>query len=98
MSKAYVRNDSIVSRKIDDETILVPIRQNVGDLNSIYTLNKVGARIWDLLDGEITLQEIVKKITEEFDVTTEQAEKDAEEFIDRLKKIGAVINVEKQIS
>ena len=32
LEKVYKKSDSIVSRKIADEFILVPIRQNVGDL------------------------------------------------------------------
>ena len=34
--KIYKKDDSIVSRKIADEFILVPIRQNVGDLESPF--------------------------------------------------------------
>lgn len=43
LERCYQRDKSIVSRTIEEEVILVPIRQNVGDLESIYTLNEVGA-------------------------------------------------------
>ena len=59
----------MVFRKIGDECILVPIRQGVGDLESIYTLNETAARIWELLDGTAKGIEIRDKIIEEFDVT-----------------------------
>ena len=36
-------------RVIAGETILVPLRQNLGDLESIYTLNGVGTFIWQQL-------------------------------------------------
>jgi len=38
----FIRNREVVSRQIEGELILVPIRRGVGDLNSLYTLNQVG--------------------------------------------------------
>jgi hypothetical protein len=69
---------------------LVPIRQNVGDLESISTLNEVAARIWELIDGKKKVREIKDKIVEEFEVTPQQAEKDLAEYIKQLEKIEAI--------
>ncbi len=90
LDKVYKKSDSIVSRKIADEFILVPIRQNVGDLESISTLNEVAARIWELIDGTMKVKEIKDKIVEEFEVTPQQAEKDLIEYLKQLEKIGAI--------
>ena len=90
LDKVYKKSDSIVSRKIADEFILVPIRQNVGDLESISTLNEVAARIWELIDGKMKVREIKDKIVEEFEVTSQRAEKDLIEYLKQLKKIGAI--------
>jgi len=91
LDKVYKKSDSIVSRKIAEEFILVPIRQNVGDLESVYTLNEVAARIWELIDGKIKVREIIDKIVEEFKVTPEEAEKDLLEHLQQLKGIKAII-------
>lgn len=88
--KVFKKNDSMVFRKIADEYILVPIRQNVGDLESIYTLNEVAARIWELIDGEIKVGEIKEKIIEEFEVMPEEAEKDIMEHLMQLEEIKAI--------
>jgi len=90
LDKVYKKSDSIVSRRIADEFILVPIRQNVGDLESISTLNEVAARIWELIDGKKKVREIKDKIVEEFEVTPQQAEKDLIEYLKQLKKINAI--------
>ena len=58
LEQRYRKDESVVSRKIADEVILVPIRKNVGDLESIYTLDEVGARIWELIDGIRSLADI----------------------------------------
>ncbi len=88
--KVYKKSDSIVARKIAEEFILVPIRQNVGDLESIYTLNEVGARVWELIDGKMKVKEVKDKIIEEFEVTPQEAEKDIKEYIQQLEKIKAI--------
>jgi len=90
LDKVYKKSDSIVSRKIADEFILVPIRQNVGDLESISTLNEVAARIWELIDGKIKVREIKDKIVEEFEVTPQRAQKDLIEYLNQLEKISAI--------
>ena len=91
LDKVYSKSDSIVSRKIADEFILVPIRQNVGDLESIYTLNETGARIWELIDGKMKVEEIKEKIVEEFEVTPEEVEKDIMEHLMQLEEIKAIV-------
>ncbi len=78
----YRQDDSIVSRKIEDEVILVPIRQNVADLESIYTLNEVGAHIWEQMDGRRTTAEILALMVGQFEVSEEEAQKDLMEFIE----------------
>ena len=86
----YRRNDNFVFRKIGDEMILVPIKDNVGDMGYIYNLNELGAFIWQHLDGSNRLVEIKKMILEEFEVSTQEAEVDLCEFVDDLKEIGAI--------
>ncbi|NIO49840.1 MAG: PqqD family peptide modification chaperone [Candidatus Aminicenantes bacterium] len=91
LDKVYKKSDSIVFRKIADEFILVPIRQNVGDLESICTLNEVAASIWELINGKMKVREIKDKIVEEFEVTPEQAEKDLIEYMQQLEGIEAIV-------
>jgi hypothetical protein len=90
LKKCYAKESSIVSRKIADEFILVPISQKADDVDSIYTVNEVGGRIWELIDGEKTLGAIRDIIIDEFGVSSEEAEKDLIEFLQQLEQVGAV--------
>lgn len=90
LERCYQRSPDIVFRKIADEVILVPIRQNVGDLESIYTLNEVAARIWELIDGKRNIKEVKDIIVEDFEVTPQQVEKDIEELLKKLVEIKAI--------
>jgi len=90
LRKSFVKDPNIVSRRIAGEVILVPIRKNAGDLESIYTLNEVAARVWELIDGKREVKEIKDKIIEGFAVTPEEAEKDLIELLEKLEKIQGI--------
>ena len=92
LEKVYnKKSDSIIYRKIGDEFILVPIKQDVGDLESIYTLNETAARIWELIDGKMKVREIREKILQEFEITPTEAERDVIEHLQQLEGIRAII-------
>ena len=81
----------MVSRKIGDESILVPIRRNAGDLESIYTLNETAAYIWGLIDGQTKVGDIKERMLMEFEVTSEDAEKDLIEHLMQLTALKAIV-------
>jgi hypothetical protein len=80
-SARFIRNRDVVSRQIEGELIIVPIRRGVGDLNSLYTLNPVGSVLWDFMTEGHTVPELVGRVCEEFEVTASQAQKDIELFL-----------------
>jgi hypothetical protein len=80
----FIRNYEVVSRRIEGELIIVPIRSGVGDLNSLYTLNPVGSVLWDFMNEGHTIDEMVQRVCDEFEVTTTQAQQDIEAFLDSL--------------
>jgi len=80
----FIRNHEVVSRNIEGELIIVPIRSGVGDLNSLYTLNPVGSVLWDFMTEGHTVAEMVQRICDEFEVPATQAEQDIEAFLDSL--------------
>ena len=90
----FRKNKNFVFRQIDDETILVPIKNNVGDMESIYNLNKVGAYIWECLDGHRTLLDIMNRVTEAFEVSPEEVQDDLFDFMGQLKEIEAIFPAE----
>ncbi len=77
----FIRNREVVSRQIEGELVIVPIRRGVGDLNSLYTLNSVGSILWEFMTEEHTLPEMVSRVCDEFEVSTKQARADIQEFL-----------------
>lgn len=90
LDKTYIRNNNIITRKILDETILVPIRNNVVNLQRIFSLNSVSVFIWQQLDGKRNIEEILNCILKTFEVNRETAEADLYEFISELLKEGVI--------
>ncbi len=97
MTTLYAKkDDSVVTRNVGGECILVPVRQDVGDLQYIYTMNGVGARIWGILDGGKSVGEIASVIAREYEVEVSQAEADVADFLKQLQGIGVVTNGSKE--
>ena len=88
LTKCYSKDNDLVTRDISGETIIVPIKNKVGDLDSIYTLNEVGSAIWELIDGKKSVSEIAEAVCNTYEVTPRSAFKDTLEFLNTLKEAG----------
>ncbi len=84
------KSGAYVTRRIAGETIVVPIRAEAAQLDSIYVFNEVGARIWALIEGGRDEQEILARLGEEFEVAPERAREDIERFVSVLREAGLV--------
>ncbi len=90
LDKVYCVKDRVASRKIVDEVILVPLRDSVAEMENLYSLNEVGARVYELVDGKRSVRDIYAVIVDEFDVSAEQAEADVSQFVEQLLSIHAI--------
>jgi hypothetical protein len=86
-------NRELVTRRIADETIIVPVVGGVGELDSIFTLNAVGSHIWGLLDvgrAPIAVHAIVEDVARAFDAPADQVERDVVDFLEQLATAGLI--------
>lgn len=88
--RVFQRSADVVCRQVGSESVLVPIRHNVGNLDSIYTLSSVAARVWNLLDGTRDVENVVAAVAGEFEVDRETAASDVAELIHALEDIALV--------
>jgi hypothetical protein len=93
LDRKFQKSDQMVSRNIAGEVVLVPLRKNVGELDNIFTLNETGAVVWNLLDGQKNLLDIMGAIIKEYEISEAEASQDLLELIDRLVEVGAVEQV-----
>ena len=97
-TKRFVRSESVISRVIAGETLIVPIRKGVGDLASIFSLNQVGGAIWDAVSVPRSKVELVGLIAQGFSGEHQQIECDVETFLAELENAGLVTSAEGQSS
>ena len=79
-------SQSVVTTKTGNEYVLVPIANNIADMDSVYTLNETGAFIWENIDGKKSVEEIISEMMMEYDVDIERASKDVFSFIDDMSR------------
>ena len=90
-SAVYRHNDSLVVRDLAGEKVIIPIRGKVGDLGSIYTLNGVANEIWNLLDGERAVCDIVNRLQQEYEVDPATLANDIRRLLDEMHQEGLII-------
>ena len=73
-------------RNIAGSDIVVPVGNAEKIFNGMITLNESGAFFWDALLNDTTVDEVVKKVTSEYDVDESKARADVEKFINLLRE------------
>lgn len=73
-------------RNIAGSNIVVPVGNAERIFNGMITLNESGAFFWNALLKDTTVDEVVKKVTSEYDVDEERAKADVEKFIEQLRE------------
>ena len=75
-----------VLREIAGQYMAVPIGERVNSLHGMIVLNETGAFIWKLLSEDKTEEALADSLTEEYDVSFEEARASVERFKDLLKE------------
>jgi hypothetical protein len=86
----YQRNPNFIFREIAEEAVLVPIHQDVANMDCIYTLNELGAYIWGLLDEPRTEQALITAVLDQYNVDIEVVRADLKRFLDEMVTIDAM--------
>ncbi len=73
------RNPEMLSSNMDGEKVMMSIENG-----EYYGLNQIGSRIWELIETPKTIDDLVGKLTDEFDVSPEICENDVMVFLREL--------------
>jgi hypothetical protein len=89
-STIYRHAPNLVARRVADEVLVIPICASGAEVRSIYSLDEVGGRIWELMDGQRSLAEVEATLVAEFETDAETAARDLRDFVAQLTAIGAI--------
>ena len=77
-----------ILRTLQDDIVDIPVGHTALELNGMVLLNDVSKVIWQCLASDCQLSQIVTAVTDAFEVTTEEAEADILEYLNKLRDAG----------
>ncbi|MFA6830224.1 MAG: PqqD family protein [Bacilli bacterium] len=80
-------NEDYLIKKIAGETILVHQNKNNISFSKVITLNETAAFLFGLLKEGKNEAELLSCLTDEYDISPENAQADIHEFIEKLKEL-----------
>jgi hypothetical protein len=94
MSLYIARNSAVAARSLDDEVVVMSVRDT-----TLFSLNPVAAEIWNAADGQTCLEDIVEtRVCAKFDVDPATAYADAEVLCRDLACQGILMVSEQPIA
>lgn len=85
-SSRFVRAQGLVASEIEEQIVVLNI-----DSGHFFSLNPVGARIWEMLATPQTEQQICSAMLARFDVENDECRAQVREFVDRMLAHGLVM-------
>ena len=82
-----VKKDFVL-REIAEDYVIIPTGKTVLEFNGLITVNEVGQSIWKMLQDEVSFEELVQGILDEYEVEEAVAREDIQEFLDKLAEGG----------
>jgi PqqD family protein of HPr-rel-A system len=67
-AQSWLRDPTLPFQRLDEEAIVVDPRTR-----EVHLLNETGARIWELLEEESTVDELVEALSDEYEGATPEA-------------------------
>jgi hypothetical protein len=97
LNRIYVPSKDVVAREIEGELIIVPLVSGIGDIeDELFTMNETGKAIWDRLDGNRKLKDVINDLTEEFEASPGDIEKDVVGLVKELLKRKMLVEASKK--
>ena len=84
-----IKKDMIL-RKVGNDIILVPVGNALKDHNGFFMLTESACFLWNNLVECNSVEDLAKKLYDEYEVTQEQALTDTKEFIDKLIELEII--------
>ena len=81
-----------VLREIAGDNIIIPTGKMVSKFNGLITVNELGVFLWKLLQEDVTFEELVQNVLEEYDVEESIARNDIQRFLEKLQE-GGILTV-----
>ncbi len=79
MKKKYIQNKKVIQSKIGDEVVMLDM-----DSGFYFGLNSVASIIWGKLEKEVSFDEIISDLLNEYNIDKITCENETKIFLDQL--------------
>lgn len=77
-----------ILREIAGDYIIIPTGSTVLEFNGLLTVNEVGVTLWNLLQKEVSMEDLVEAVVAEYEVEEAVAREDIQKFLATLTENG----------
>ena len=81
--------EGFVLRDVAGSCVVVPTGADI-NFNGMISLNDTGKTLWQRLEAEATIDDLVDSLTAEYDVDRDTAKVGAERFVEKLRQHGFI--------
>ena len=79
-----------VLREVAGSWVVLPLGEKILNFNGMLSLNKTGVLLWKALEQGGNRAELANALTENYDVSFDQALSDVDDFLNKLIQIGCM--------
>ncbi len=94
LSSVYKVIDSVITKTIEDELVIVTMNDGISDVDSsIFTLNPTGTVIWEKLNGKYSLKEIIGQLAQEYKADEDVVKNDVKKLVAELMEKKLIVTI-----
>ena len=79
-----------ILRYIAGEYLLAPVGENIKTFDGVAVMNELSAFLWERLQKDVSRQELLNAILEEYDVDAETCERDLDAVLKDMLEMGVI--------
>lgn len=85
LKKTAQVSSEAIAQEVSGETVILDLKSE-----QYFSLDTVGTRVWQLLQGSSHIEEIYQQLLEEYDVEPARLRTDLEDLLTALEKEGLI--------
>ncbi len=82
--------NTFILRNVAGNNVVLPMGASTEAFSGMMTLNETGAFLWNNMQKDITMDELVNVLLSEYNVSATEAKEDAEAFVNTLRTAGVL--------
>lgn len=78
--------EGFILRRVAGQDVVIPMGDNIADFNGIITLNETAAFLWKNLQQDITKEDLLNCLLQEYEIDREKAAEDLDGLLSVLEE------------